>query len=313
MRRSSILLIAATLLATVGCANSFRSKAYHLSIDWDNYRNVEIDTRNGAVSLIADPSAEPHVGGELFGRGPTPEIAQDVLDSLAVHVGAKQSDPETLVVRLEPAAMSTNTLYGWGGSIHVRVPEAVAAKLHASNGNITARNLHELVHVDTSNGRVEVADIDGDVIVDTSNGRLRLTNINGSVRADTSNGRVVAINITEACEIITSNGDVEIRDITGNLNVRTSNGDIVLHANPPSSGLIDVVTRNGTVVADVPVAHRGLLDLRTSNGEIITAFNGAQLSPQRMSKTRMVGTLNGGGDGRLTIRTSNGDIDLTLQ
>jgi hypothetical protein len=127
-------------------------------------------------------------------------------------------------------------------------------------------------------------------------------------------------------DVSTVNGGVELDGVSGRLRLRSTNGGIEV---VDGGGSLDAGTTNGSIAAEV--ATLSAVDgfsLRTTNGRIhlaLPADAGAELSAHttngsietdlpvrihgRLRRTRIEGTLNGGGP-RLELATTNGSIRI---
>ncbi|PNX46396.1 MAG: hypothetical protein BV457_07780 [Thermoplasmata archaeon M9B1D] len=140
----------------------------------------------------------------------------------------------------------------------------------------------------TSNGAIIVKDVKGDITALSSNGAINIENVDGYVTATTSNGRIDIKSTTGVNNLQSSNGviNAEIYDFQENISIHTSNGGITLYLNP-------------SLNADV--------EIETSNGQIVTS--GIMLSLTTNEEKHKIGTLGDGGN-KITIETSNGDINI---
>ena len=155
----------------------------------------------------------------------------------------------------------------------------------------------------------------------------------GNLQLDASNAAVNTSGLTAAkgLRVRTSNGPVSVTGVTcDQLSAHTSNGPVTLES-VIVSGAADVKSSNGPVIAR-QVAARDRLRLETSNGpvladrvasgniELLTSNSGisGSVAGRRADYTISSSTSNGrnglgdGGNGqsRLTVRTSNGNIDV---
>jgi DUF4097 and DUF4098 domain-containing protein YvlB len=132
------------------------------------------------------------------------------------------------------------------------------------------------VKASTGNGRVTVQDARGSVDASTGNGDIRVITSSGPVSANTGNG-----------EIDVSIGKL---DRSPDMSFSTGNGRVTLNLPEGFGAEVDASTGGGTISSDFPVQMRG----------------------GRMDRTRLRGTLGGGG-GRLSIISGNGDVEIRRQ
>lgn len=133
-----------------------------------------------------------------------------------------------------------------------------------------------------SSAHLDVVTVNGSVHSDGPEGEQRLRSTNGRITVERAHGTVA---------VRTTNGsiDVELTDATSQANVEasTTNGSITLHIPADLRGSLEARTVNGTVRTDIPVTLHG-----------------------SSSKRRMNADLNGGGEARIGLRTTNGSIRI---
>lgn len=108
----------------------------------------------------------------------------------------------------------------------------------------------------------------------------------GAVQIQTSNGAVLVDGVSARVSAQTSNGAVRVLDAGGDVAVQTSNGPVEVRG---ANGSVTARTSNGAVTVE---NASGIGDLETSNGRMTA----------EVRSTR----------GDVALRTSNGNVDLTL-
>ena len=153
------------------------------------------------------------------------------------------------------------------------------------------------LQLDSSNARADVTGLTqaGEIRIDTSNAPIQVSDVSAAqLSAHTSNGAVTLdkVLLSGAADLRSSNGTLTARQLSagGSLRMDTSNGRIVL----------DQVTASA-------------VDLKSSNGSITGSVSGKR-SDYSISSDTSNGddSLGDGGKGpiKLTVRTSNGNIDI---
>jgi hypothetical protein len=173
-------------------------------------------------------------------------------------------------------------------SVEFAVTMPVQADVDASttNGRIEAENLSGILDLETSNGRVDVSDVVADLDVSTSNGEIRVEHSDGSFELDTSNGAIEMENVSGIVDAETSNGPLTYSGYLipeADHRMVTTNGAIHLAIRSDASLIIDAATSVGSIVSTLPLVGdtegtswsamlnppaTGTLTLRTSNGRI---------------------------------------------
>ncbi|HJT18746.1 MAG TPA: DUF4097 family beta strand repeat-containing protein [Thermoanaerobaculia bacterium] len=126
--------------------------------------------------------------------------------------------------------------------------------------------------IDDTNGAIEISDVHGSHHVTTTNGHISLTRSGGDVDAETTNGAIKA----------------ELAEVTPgrNLRLETTNGRISVTLPKTVAARIDASTTNGSISSDLPV------------------------TATEVHNHVLRGTINGGGNAELRLRTTNGSISI---
>jgi hypothetical protein len=306
-RRVGLSLFVVTAAALVGCGSVVRvSRDFSFTAPWEDYQRVVVSTHNGRVELAATGTSEIDISGTKSAGGLTFAEAEENLEQVAIVAEPDGADPTILRIGVDyPVHLRNKSI---GASFVVHVPEPCAAEITTGNGSIRAENLQDEVVLRTSNGRITLSDIAGNVRANTTNGRVEAEGINGKLCVDTSNGSVSVRAVQGACELETSNGPVEAMDVQADISVTTSNGRIHVEATPPDEASVILRTSNGSIHVTLPATMRGDLTLTTSNGRVSTSMDQVSLTKPSFSKRRFEAVMNGGGEGRVVARTSNGSI-----
>ena len=153
----------------------------------------------------------------------------------------------------------------------------------------------------TSNARMDVKGVNlwGQALLGTSNASITLTQVSAKrLELTASNGNITLDGVKAAADVkaVTSNAKIRANGVTAPqaLTLKSSNASI--HVEAVNSRDISLVTSNGAVKGTMPGS------LREYSVQSATS-NGKNSLPARM----------GGGDKQLTVRTSNGSIDLRFE
>ncbi len=167
--------------------------------------------------------------------------------------------------------------------------------LQAISGDITAEGFGSDIDVETVSGDIEVQGDGKDARADLQSvsGDIAAANLAGDVDAESVSGDVGIVGST------VERGDFE-----------TVNGDITFRATLERGGRLDIETVNGGVDVEFAGDVSARFDIETFNGRIRNCFGP---KPERTSKYAPGWELSfteGGGDGRVTIATLNGGVNL---
>lgn len=174
--------------------------------------------------------------------------------------------------------------------------------LATSNGSIRGEKLSTLCDITlaTTNARISLEEIGCKSLkLNTSNAKMTLANVISRqfIRGATSNGNIEARNVCtgEELTLTTSNGRFQAEEISvkGRLNFTTSNGNIALQCSRAEE--ISLLTSNGKIQGTLPGCQADwAIESATSNGK--------NNLPKHQD-----------GEKSLTVRTSNGNINLLFE
>ncbi len=257
-------------------------KTCNLNVPHQAGKPIDVQSRNGAVSVVSDPSAtDVSIEAVVYSKD------QSRLE--AINVKAERDGEGTLRVGVEwPGGKPKSNE---GCSFKIRVPDARG------------------VNINTSNGAVTLEGLDGDAVADTSNGSIRVERQGGSLRADTSNGKITVVGVAGNVVADTSNGSVSIEDVAGSVTADSSNGRVSITLAPSSPGPVTIDTSNGSVEVICGPAFAGDVTMDTSNGSItLTEADGTA----HKGKGRLNATIGAGG-AKSVVSTSNGSIQFRIR
>lgn len=290
MRRGSAVVLLVVAGWAVGCTNPVRAtRDLALTLPWEDYRQVAVQVRNGAVELRSAPVDQIQLKVRKQVCGDTFAQAEEHLGQVEVFTGRDPQNADTFLVELRyPEELRHRNV---GASVVIEVPEACAARVR------------------TSNGAIRVAGLTGDVTLETSNGGVQADDVEGTLDVRTSNGGIVARRVSGAVEARSSNGGIEALDVRGPCVARTSNGGIRLVAATADAAQIELITSNGHIRASVPETLAADVRCATSNGRVSVNLPKAVMQSLQVSRTSFSGVVNGGG-GKLVAETSNGSVTV---
>lgn len=226
--------------------------------------SLDIETRNGSVSVVEDPSVgHMQIDVDYTAGGRDEFEAEERVAQFGLDVN--EGTGGTQVIRLDAPGGWQN---GDGAKLYVTVPEVGSVRVRTSNGRIVVQGGHGDLVLDTSNGRVVAEDTTGQLEVHTSNGSVEIAGHVGSVDARTSNGSMKLVmpdgNI-EPFRLKTSNGSVKVelgQGWHGEVAASTNNGSI---SHLAAGQLIEKSKRDLVVLVGGPGVES---KIGTSNGSV---------------------------------------------
>lgn len=272
---SLLLLAVVTVLTTFGVACAPRPLvAFGERFDAPSTVRLKVLVEDGGVTVTEGPAGAVIVSGEH------PEDVHDYAGSFA----AGEARIELKRRRSFEARIGQR-----GAHMEVQVPAGSTVEVDTSNGPVRVVGSFEVGRVKASNGPVEVTG---------GRGALTIEGSNGSIAVDRHEGPL---------SVRGSNGPLRIEGQRGGaVQLTTSNGPIRY------SGAIDAGTENSMESSNAPIevvvdgTASFALDATTSNSGITSRF--AVLDGTK-TDARLTGRV-GNADARLTLRTSNGPVEV---
>ena len=259
----------------------------------------------GAVDL--------HVDLELF----LPKGSR--VDSLKNVVGQVEMAKVDATIRVDVGSGSIVSTDGKGeldldtGSGHVNVSSHEGSvAVDTGSGSVEILSVLGEVDVDTGSGSVKVTGVSGNVMADTGSGGVELAEIIGDkISADTGSGSVKASNLRGSFVADTGSGSVRVDGISDSdyIDVDTGSGSIRIKGDFAGLQKLKLDTGSGDVALYATAAPDMTLRIEVSSGGIDVDLPG--MTTTRVSKHRME-TVIGSGQGRGTIDTGSGDVNIHL-
>lgn len=273
-----LLLLALAVLVAAGTAGAAEVKQeIDRTFPLQAGGELVLQNVNGNVTVETWDRDEVHLKVVKKVKASSREKAQEGMERFEIAI---DSNPDRLRVEARKPRSEDGGWFGWMRGDNVQ---------YQASFHLTVPRRADL-DAETVNGGVEVSDLEGRIEVGTVNGRVALRGVAGSADVSTTNGRI------------------EVTDARGRVSASTTNGgiEVALAAVEPGADM-RFSTTNGGVEVRLPRDVRTHLKARTTNGGISTDFPVEVRG--RVSKS-IDGELNGGGDGQIEIRTTNGGIRI---
>jgi DUF4097 and DUF4098 domain-containing protein YvlB len=290
-------LISSTLFAFLGVALAHAAKAdeVYRKLDAAAAGTVAIENTAGSVLVRGWSKNEVEVSGDLGS-----DVEELVFDRdgnvVNVHVKTRRG-----------SGRSSDT------DLVVRVPERSTVKISGVSLDIEISDVRGAQRVSTVSGDVTSRAYDSDVDIESVSGDV-------DVRGGGESARTHVSTVSGDIEVVDLAGEIEITSVSGDLGVyggrwsrvaaNTTSGDFDFKGELLGKGRLDVETINGDLELFFNGDLSAELDIETFNGEIRNCFGPKATRTSRYAPGRELKFTEGGGDGRVTIRTLNGDLRL---
>ena len=171
-------------------------------------------------------------------------------------------------------------------------------------------------------GELEATAVSGDIDLETFSAEVEAESVSGDIdaRGDgkgtdielvSVSGDITAAKLAGEVQLDAVSGDIELTNgALDDANSETVNGDIEFEATLRKGGELAMESVNGTIDVDFIGDVSAEFEIETFNGRIRNCFGP---EPERVSKYAPGYELSfteGGGDGRVSIATMNGDLNL---
>ncbi|HLU05579.1 MAG TPA: DUF4097 family beta strand repeat-containing protein [Woeseiaceae bacterium] len=256
---------------------------------------ISVQNTAGAIDIRGWSRNEVEVRGDL-GR----DVEELVLE---------RDDRE---IRIEVRASRRNNRR-ISSDLDIRVPEGSTVNVSGVSTNIDIADISGDLRISVVSGDVDVSGFGSDIEVGTVSGDIQAggRGQTGDARFNTVSGDVDVQDVSGNISIESVSGDLLIADgVFERVNLNTTSGDVVFKAGFAGNGRFDLDTING----DSDLTFKGDVSARfnieTFNGEIRNCFGPEPVRTSQYTPGRELKFTEGGGSGRVTISTLNGDLRL---
>ncbi|MBT3602295.1 MAG: DUF4097 family beta strand repeat protein [Candidatus Latescibacteria bacterium] len=285
-----ILTIALCLTAfiTTACAKEEVEETIEQTLDFKSGQLLKVSGLNGSIVIKTGRDDQIEMVVIKKAKANTEQEAEELLENTYIEIEPTAKGLEISTKHPEQGMLRR------GRSIQVKyiltVPQIVTLDLHTTNGNI------------------EITETEGDIGAKTSNGKIHINGAQGDIKTKTSNGKIHVGNVTGNVNAKSTNGSIRLAEIQGGITASTTNGSLRIDVVEPSNEPIQAQTTNGGIDITLPSDYQAHLEAKTTNGRISTDF--PITVKGRFSGKSISGALNGGGDTRIRLQTTNGSIDI---
>ncbi|MDJ0906428.1 MAG: DUF4097 family beta strand repeat-containing protein [Woeseiaceae bacterium] len=286
------VLIGSAVLATAVTA---QAREVDESIDAAPDGQVEIINISGSVEVYGWSRDEVEVTGELGSK-----VEELILE---------RNGDKVLVKVKVPRNNSSNI----SSDLEVRVPEDSSIDVSTVSADITAEDVGGEQRLHTVSGDVMTQAAGSDVSAQAVSGDVDVRGDGSEIEtsANTVSGDVTVVGVSGAVGAEAVSGDVMVRDGSfERASLNTVNGEIDFQAGLENGGKLTAESVNG----DVDVVFEGSVsarfDIETFNGSISNCFGPRAQRTSKYAPGWELSFTQGDGDGRVTISTLNGDIDI---
>ena len=289
----------------------FSAIALSLALAAPAYADREVDERldaapDGRVS-ISNTSGTVEVEG--WSRSEV-EVTGTLGDDVEELIFERSGDTVRIKVKIPDGRGSWNDS---SADLTVRVPERSSLEVATISADIEVQGVQGRQDLQAISGDVSTESFAADVDIETVSGDIEVQGDGKSAQTDVQSvsGDIALARVAGDVDTESVSGDIDVVDATlerGDL--ETVNGDITFRATLERGGRLDIETVNGGVDVEFSGDVSARFDIETFNGRIRNCFGP---KPERTSKYAPGWELSfteGDGDGRVSIATLNGPLNL---
>jgi DUF4097 and DUF4098 domain-containing protein YvlB len=281
--------------AALAVATTAAASEVDESIDAAADGHVDIINISGSIEVYGWSKDSVEVTGEL---------GEKVEELILERNGDK------VLVKVKVPRNNSNNI---SSDLTIRVPAGSSIDVSTVSADITSEDVEGDQMLHTVSGDVEAQAADSDVSAQSVSGDVDVTGDGSEIEAhaNTVSGDVTIIAVSGAVEAEAVSGDILIRDGSFERAALNSvNGSIDFQAELTNGGKLAVETVNGDVDVQFVGDVSAKFNIETFNGDIGNCFGPKAQRTSKYTPGYELSFTEGDGDGRVTITTLNGDIDM---
>lgn len=293
MNRTAGLLAAGLALLVAGPAAAERVER---TLDAPENAIVSIENTAGSIEVRGWSRNEVEVQGDL-GRDVEELVFRRDGREIRIEVRGPRGNNRRISSDLEIRVPERSSVGITGVSTDVEISDVKGdLRLAVVSGDISASGFENDIRIET---------VSGDI--DAEGGPAR----DSDARFNTVSGDIDVQNVSGDLDITSVSGDLTmVGGSFGRVQINTTSGDVVYQSGLNDGGRMNIETING----DLDVRFSGDLsarfDIETFNGEIRNCFGPEPRRTSQYTPGLELSFTEGGGSGRVTVRTLNGDLRL---
>ncbi len=200
--------------------------------------------------------------------------------------------------------------------LRIKVPEKSSLEVSTVSADISVEDVKGRQRIETVSGDIDTEAYGADLDVESVSGDIDVEGDGGKIRtrANSVSGDIEVEQLDGEIEVSTVTGDIVLYNSSfESVETQTVNGDIIFHSRLYGDGRMDVETVNGDVDIKFSGEVSARFDIETFNGRIRNCFGPESVRTSEYAPGRELTFTEGGGEGRVVIRTLNGGVRLCTE
>lgn len=265
------------------------------SVDASKDGHVNVSNIAGSVTITGWNKGEVEVTGTL-GRNVEELIVERDGNKVLIKVKVPKRGGRGIDSELEIKLPQGSTVDVGTVSADIEVEKVAGVQeLHTVSGDVKTTHTGAYVMAESVSGDVEIFGDDAD----------------GEVEASSVSGDVTLSRIAGSAEATSVSGDVYIEEGSfSRAMLETVTGEISFNGELRKGGKLGIDTVNGDVEVDFSGKVSAKFDIETLNGGIHSCFGPEARKTHKYGPGWELSFTEGSGDGRVTISSLNGGVDI---
>jgi len=298
MRYAIIVFSAIAFLAVSFSGAAAGQKKFQQTFQVTPGGKLTLETDRGSLHIAGTPDNAVSVTADIEGRDE---------DVAGFEVTANQQGND-LLVRGKSENHGGIWPWNWASKLRVeytiQVPLQYALQLNTAGGGVRVSGVEGSISGATSGGNVDMRGIKGELNFSTSGGNIIVDKSSGIIRMETSGGNINVTEVAGIIEVNTSGGNVRVSAAEGAVRARTSGGSVSVSLKGENKGIY-AETLGGSIMIEVQKNIRASIQAKTTGGSVRCDM--PVTITGRLEKSRISGTVNGGGS-LIYAHTMGGNI-----
>ena len=202
---------------------------------------------------------------------------------------------------------------GIESDLNINVPQNSSVDIGTVSADIDVIDVNGEQGLHTVSGDVNTEHSGADIVAESVSGDVEVTgdNADGEVKGSSVSGDVRLIRIAGNVEVESVSGDVAVDEGSfDRANLETVTGELSFEGELRKGGKLTIDTVNGDVDVEFSGDVSAKFDVDTFNGDIRSCFGPKAERTSKHAPGWELEFTEGGGDGRVSISTLNGDVSI---
>ena len=275
---------------------SVAAEDYHQILDVEDEAEIIIFNTAGEVEVRGWSRNQVEVEADL-GRG---------VEKLIFEV-----DGNEVVIEVKP--IKRHHSHDISSDLVITVPHNSSLEIGTVSADISIEDVTGEQYLESVSGDIDTNAYDSDINIDSVSGDIDIEGDNKKIQIsiETVSGDIDIESVDGEVDVETVSGDLVLYDSRfEEVSGESVNGDMIFHAELYGDSRMEFETVNGDIDIKFEGDISARFDIETFNGDIRNCFGPEPVRTSSYTPGLELKFSEGGGDGRVVIRTLNGDLRL---